>query len=217
VSGPIRVLVVDDHPTFRDGVASVLDRAEGLELVGEAGSGEDAVRQSRQLRPDVVLMDLAMPGIGGVEATRRITRELPDTAVVAVTMADDDRSLAAALDAGATGYVLKDAGRGSLVRAVRGAVSGETVLPRGLARQVLRHAGPTVDPAAAAAVASLTAREREILTLMARGQRNPDIAVALFISERTVGNHISNIFAKLGVTDRVGAASLAWAAGLAAR
>jgi DNA-binding NarL/FixJ family response regulator len=216
---PIRVLMVDDHPLFREGVASLLATAKDIDLVGEAGSGEQAIKLVDELSPDVVLMDLHMPGTGGIEATRTIARRHPDVGVIVLTMLDDDDSVFAAVRAGASGYVVKDAERGSLLRAIRAVASGEALLGSAIARRVLVHleapdmAGADPDPD----IQLLTRREREILTLIADGLRNVEIAERLVISERTVGNHISSIFRKLHVADRTQAVIRARDAGLGRR
>jgi DNA-binding NarL/FixJ family response regulator len=206
---PIRVVVVDDHPLFREGVASLMTRAEDVHLIGEADSGEDAVRLAAELQPDVVLMDLHMPGLGGIDATRTIARRHPQVGVIVLTMLDDDDSVFAAVRAGARGYVLKDAERGSLLRAIRAVARGEALLGEAIARRVLTHLNPppTPDqPEPDPDIGRLTRREQEILALIADGRRNAEIAAQLVISERTVGNHISNIFRKLHVIDRTQAA-----------
>ncbi len=207
--GPIRVLVADDHPLFREGVASLLGPVEDVEVVGEASDGEQALTLVAELEPDVVLMDLAMPGLGGVEATRTISRRHPELGVIVLTMLDDDAWVFAAVRAGARGYVLKDAERGSLLRAIRAVARGEALLGDAIARRVLAVLGPPPDdhePAPDPDIARLTPREHEILTFIAAGRRNAEIAAQLVISERTVGNHINRIFRKLHVTDRTQAA-----------
>jgi DNA-binding NarL/FixJ family response regulator len=210
----IRVLLADDHQLFREGVGSLLERADAIELVGEAATGEEAIELAEGLLPDIVLMDLQMPGIGGLEATRIIVRRNPHIGVLVLTMFEDDESVFAALKAGARGYVLKDADRGSLVRAIRAVAGGEALLGPSVARRVLEQvtSAPALESAAVSAVSgsrpedlmmnSLTTRELEVLRLIAQGLRNRQIAEQLVVSEKTVGNHISNIFAKLQVEDR---------------
>ncbi|GIH93444.1 response regulator [Planobispora siamensis] len=207
-----KVLVVDDHPVFREGVASLLSRAEGVELVGEAGSGEEAVRLSRECDPDIVLMDLHMPGLGGVEAIRRITGDNPDTGVIVLTMLEDDESVVAAIRAGARGYVVKGAEREALLRAIHAVARGEALLGAAVAGKVLRRAARGAG--SPAAIDALTPREREVLGLIGQGLLNHEIARRLVISERTVGNHITSIFRKLRVADRAQAALRARDAGL---
>jgi len=203
----IRVLLADDHRLFREGVASLLERTGDITLVGEAANGEEVVRLTGVLHPDIVLMDLQMPGMGGVAATRAIVAQQPGLGIIMLTMFDDDESIYAALRAGARGYVLKDASRGLLLQAIRAVAQGEALLGPTIARRMLEQfrqapAAVAPEPAVSASLASLTPRESEVLGLIARGLRNREIAEQLFVSERTVGNHISSIFAKLHVTDR---------------
>src|SRR5215208_4972259 len=219
-----RVVLADDHPLFREGVASLLERSGDAVLVGEAATGEEAVRLADELLPDIVLMDLKMPGMGGTEATRRIVGRNPHIGVIVLTMFEDDESVFAALKAGARGYVLKDADRGMLLEAIRAVARGEALLGPSVAGRVLEQfaqvspqapesprSAPSVGPGS---FEELTPRELEVLGLIARGLRNREIAAQLVISERTVGNHISNIFAKLQVHDRSQAIIRARDAGL---
>jgi DNA-binding NarL/FixJ family response regulator len=219
----IRVLLVDDHTLFREGVASLLERATDLALAGEAATGEAAVRLATESPPDIVLMDLKMPGMGGIEATRAILERAPHTGIIVLTMFEDDESVIAALRAGARGYVLKDADRGTLLRAIRAVARGEVLLSPAVARRVFDHlagpgdAGPpavTTTPARPEGVDRLTPREMEVVQLITQGLRNREIAERLSISERTVGNHISSVFAKLSVRDRAEAIIHARRAGL---
>lgn len=207
----IRVLLVDDHTLFREGVASLLGRADDIVLVGEAGTGEEAIRLADELLPDVVLMDLKMPGMGGIEATRAISHRSPHIGVIVLTMFEDDESVLAALKAGARGYVLKDADRGMLLRAIRAVAQGDVLLGAPIAlRAIEQFSQPSRVPVEAPSerqltpflFEELTPRELEVLRLIAQGLRNREIAERLVISERTVGNHISNIFSKLQVNDR---------------
>lgn len=209
----IRVLVVDDHPLYREGLAAALSSSPGLVVVGEAEDGEAAVERAAELDPDVVLMDLHMPRLNGVEATRRITRQHPDVAVLALTMLEGDDSVFGALRAGARGYLLKGAGRAEIASAVAAAARGEVVFSSGIASRVLAF---FAEPLAAGPqpFAQLTDREREILDLVARGLTNPAIARRLVLSEKTVRNHVSNVFAKLHVTGRAEAVARARDAGL---
>jgi DNA-binding NarL/FixJ family response regulator len=219
-----RVVLADDHPLFREGVASLIGRTDDMALVGEVATGEEAVRLADELLPDVVLMDLKMPGMGGTEATRRIVGHNPHIGVIVLTMFEDDESVFAALKAGARGYVLKDADRGMLLEAIRAVARGEALLGPSVAGRVLEQfaqASPPVPvssgPASSVRPGSfdgLTPRELEVLSLIARGLRNREIAGRLVISERTVGNHISNIFSKLQVADRAQAIVRARQAGL---
>ncbi len=216
----IRVLMADDHGLFREGVASLLERADDVVLVGEAGTGEEAVRLAEEEFPDVVLMDLKMPGAGGIQATREIVGRSPHVGVIVVTMFEDDESVFAALKAGARGYVLKDAGRGELLRAIRAVARGEALLGAPIARRVLEQFSsplPTPDPPSeppSPFYGELTPRELEMLDLIAQGLKNREISTRLHISEKTVGNHVSNVFRKLQVTDRVQAVIRARKAGL---
>ena len=214
----IRLVIADDHRLFRDGVASLLERAADIDLVGQAGTGEEAVGLVSGLQPDVVLMDLQMPGMGGIDATRIITAAHPSVGVIVLTMFEDDESVFAAIRAGARGYVLKDADRGALLRAIRAVASGDALLGQAVAQRVLHHFAPSPTPAslpgAAEALPQLTAREVEVLRLIAKGVRNRQIAEQLVITEKTVSNHVSNIYNKLQVADRVEAMLRAREAGL---
>ena len=204
----VRVLVVDDHPVVRSGLRLLLGTIDGLEVVGEAADGESAVRECRLLGPDVVLMDLVMPGIGGLEATRRIRAAQPEVAVLVLTMSDDNDTLRSALRAGARGYLLKEAGQEDIVAAIASVSAGQTVLSSGMAERMLEPATDTLP------LPSLTAREREILTLVADGLRTAAIAERLYLSPKTVSNNLTAIFAKLGVADRGQAMILARRHGL---
>lgn len=226
----IRVVVADDHPLFREGIASLLKRTPDIELVGAAATGEQATLLARDLLPDVVLMDLAMPGHGGIEATRQIVRENPHIGVLVVTMFEDDESVFAAVQAGGRGYVLKDADPEGLLRAIRAVAGGEVLLGAGVALRVLQQfagVGPrngaselSERSVARGGLDELTPRETEVLHLIAQGRRNREIAEELVISEKTVHHHVSNIFTKLQVEDRVQAivrareAGLGWRGGL---
>lgn len=209
---PIRVVIADDHPLFRDGLRAMLADHEGFECVGEASTGDEVLARVRDTRPDVVLMDLQMPGLDGVEATRRVVSSAPATAVLVLTMFEDDTSVDAVLRAGARGYLLKGATQPELVRALQSVAGGQAVLGRPIADRVLDrfahpHQTPQVFP-------ELTSREREVLRLMGRGATNPRIGRSLGISEKTVRNHVSNILMKLRVADRTQAALRAREAGL---
>ncbi len=202
----IRVLVADDHPFFRDGLRVLLEATPDTETIGEARDGEEAVRMAATLRPDVVLMDLRMPGTGGIEATRKILEENQDMAIVVLTMVEDDDSVFAAMRAGARGYLLKGADKDEVLLAIRAAARGEAIFGPGIARRLTGYfASPGQAPARAtrsAAFPDLTDREREILELVAEGRSNQEIAEALFLSLKTVRNYVSNIFTKLQVADR---------------
>ena len=195
------VVIADDHELVRDGLRDLLSAQSELEVVGEAGTGEEAVRLCGDLRPDVVVMDLQMPGIGGVEATRRIRELSPNSAVLVLTMFEDDTSVVAALRAGARGYVLKGAERQDIVRAVQSVARGDALFGGAVANLLLDRAAATAETETSA-VSGLTEREREVLTLLADGLPNAAIARRLFLSQNTVRNHLSNVFAKLGVSSR---------------
>ena len=208
-----RVLVADDHPAFRRGLDLMLQDLDGVELVGEAETGQRAIELAEELSPDVILMDLRMPGLDGLEATRRITRSSPGVAVVVLTMFEDDDSVFAAMRAGALGYLLKGAEQDEIVRAIRAAAAGEAIFGPEVARRVIAHFA-TGAGSAPAAFPSLTEREREVLDLVAAGKGNATIAHELMISLKTVRNHVSNIFTKLQVSDRSAAIVKARDAGL---
>jgi DNA-binding NarL/FixJ family response regulator len=209
---PLRVLVVEDHPLFRKGVMSLLATAPDLVLAGVAGSGEEAVARASELRPDVVLMDLQLPGMSGIEATRAIVSEAPAMRVLVLTLFEDEESVFLALRAGARGYVLKDAEEEELLGALRAVARGEAIFSQAVAGRVLAFfAQPQPAPKAFPA---LTDREREILGLIAQGHPNPSIARALSLSPKTVANYVSAIFTKLQVADRAEAMVRAREAGL---
>jgi DNA-binding NarL/FixJ family response regulator len=208
----VRVVVADDHPVFRDGLVAVLaDR--GLDVVAEVDSGERAVEAVELHAPDVVLMDLAMPGLGGVEATRRITAQAPTTAVLVVTMNTEDASVFAALKAGARGYLVKESAAADIARAVESVARGETVLGARVAGPVLA-AAVGAGRAAAQPFPQLTTREREVLELVARGYDNARIGRHLGLSEKTVRNNVSVVLAKLPAATRAEAVAAARDAGL---
>jgi DNA-binding NarL/FixJ family response regulator len=209
----IRVLVVDDHAVVREGLRTFLGLQDGIEVVGEAGDGESAVRAAEALRPDVVLMDLVMPGLGGVGAMRELRRRLPGCRVIVLTSYAQDDRLLPAIRAGAAGYLLKDAEPREIARAVRAAHAGEALLdPSVAARVVAALAAP--EAAATAGAERLTPREREVLALLGRGLPNKRIARELGVSEKTVKTHVGHVLGKLGVTDRTQAALHAVRAGL---
>ncbi|MDT0462153.1 response regulator transcription factor [Streptomyces gibsoniae] len=213
---PARVVVADDQTVVREGIVMLLGLLPGIEVVGAAADGDDAVKLVAELAPDVVLMDLRMPRCDGVEATRRIRAEHPGTQVVVLTTFADDDSLFAALRAGARGYLTKDAGGDEIVRAVRSVLSGDAGLSPGVQRRLLeRLSQPEPEPAApAVAPDGLTARETEVLVLIADGLTNQEIARRLHVSTATVKTHINNLFAKTGVKDRAQAVRYAYAEGL---
>ena len=196
----LRVLLADDHPVVRGGLRGLLATIDGFEVVGEAMDGESAVRQAQHLRPDVVLMDVRMPGMGGVEATRQIRARAPEVAVLVLTMFDDDATVFTAMQAGARGYLLKGAEQDDIVGALRAVVAGQAVFGPGIASRVLDFfASPPTD---VATFPELTPRERDILALLADGRRTAAIAETLFLSPKTVSNNLTNIFVKLEVRDR---------------
>jgi DNA-binding NarL/FixJ family response regulator len=204
----VRVLLADDHPVVRAGLHGMLSAEPDLEVVAEAGSGDEAVVLAARYRPDVVLMDLRMPGVDGATATARIAAELPEVKVLVLTTYDTDADIVRAVEAGAAGYLLKDTPREQLADAVRAAARGETVLaPPVAAKLMTRMRAPTPE-------ATLTARETEVLALVARGRTNADIGRELHISEATVKTHLIRIFAKLEVDDRTAAVTAALRRGL---
>jgi DNA-binding NarL/FixJ family response regulator len=209
-----RILIADDHPLFRDGVVALLSTQADLEPVAWASDAEQAVALARELDPDLVLMDVAMPGGGGVEATRRIIAERPETRILMVTMFDDDATVLLAMRAGARGYVLKDAESGDLLRAIRGAAVGDAVFSPSIAARMLEIFAARGPQAGSALFPALGEREREILELVARGLRNPQIALELHLSHSTVRNYVSSILRKLQVTSRAEAIAKARDAGL---
>jgi DNA-binding NarL/FixJ family response regulator len=213
VEEPLRVLVVDDHPVYRDGLAVLLGSVPGLAVVGTAADGAAAVRSAREEQPDVVVMDVQMPGMDGIAATRAITTESPSTGVVVLTMSEDDGTVFSAVRAGARGYLLKGADQEDVVRAITTVAGGGAVFGAALARRIAEFfsAGPAGPETA---FPQLTAREREVLDLVAAGRTNAQIAAALYLSPKTVRNNVSNVLAKLQVTDRAEAIVRARDAGL---
>jgi DNA-binding NarL/FixJ family response regulator len=211
--GPLRIVVVDDHPVYRDGLAMLLGSVPGLRVAGTAADGAAAVALVREEQPDVVVMDVQMPVLDGIEATRRITSESPSVGVVVLTMSEDDGTVFAAVRAGARGYLLKGADQEEVVRAITTVASGGAVFGPALARRIAEFfsAGPSGHETA---FPQLTAREREVLDLVAAGRSNAQIAATLYLSPKTVRNNVSNVLAKLQVTDRAQAIVRAREAGL---
>ncbi|MFJ9926389.1 MULTISPECIES: response regulator [Streptomyces] len=205
----ITLLIVDDHPVVRDGLRGMFESAPGFRVLGEAASGPEGVARAAELDPDVVLMDLRMPGGSGVAAIRELTRRGARAKVLVLTTYDTDSDTLPAIEAGATGYLLKDAPRDELFTAVRAAAEGRTVLSPAIASRLVRAVRAPVpgnEP--------LSAREREVLALVARGTANREIARELFISEATVKTHLTHLYAKLGVNDRAAAVAVAYDRGI---
>ena len=210
----LRLLIADDHALVRKGLRAVLAAVPGFEVIGEAVTGREAVERATELQPDVVLMDLQMPGGGGLAATREILQLSPHIRVLVVTLFEDDDSVFAALQAGARGYVLKDADEEELVRAIRAVGRGEAIFSPAIATRVLAYFAAPRPAAPPQAFPTLTEREREVLHLIAQGAPNAVIAQRLALSVKTVGNYVSNIFGKLQVADRTEAIIRAREAGL---
>lgn len=212
MSAPIRVVVVDDQAIVRDGLATILDLLDDVAVVGQAADGAEAVALAATLRPDVVLMDLRMPGVDGTEATARITAGLPGVAVLVLTTYADDDSILGALRAGARGYLTKDAGRDQIASAVRAVAAGQATLAADVAERVVQATTgnrPTPADGLRSRFPQLSAREAEVLALVAEGRSNPEIAADLFLGVATVKSHINAIFSKLGVRDRAQAIAAA--------
>ena len=204
--GPVRVLVADDHPVVRSGLTALLGTIDGLVVVGEAADGSAAVREAQLLRPDVVLMDVRMPGLDGLEATRRIRAAVPTAAVLVLTMYEDDATVFTAMQAGARGYLLKGAEQAEIVAAILAVAAGQAIFGPGIASRVLGYfASPPELPGAEDPFPELTPREHDILQLLAEGRRTASIAEALHLSPKTVSNNLTTIFAKLEVADRTAA------------
>jgi len=210
----VRILLADDHPVFRHGLRTLLTETPDLEVVGEATTGEDAVALSETLQPDLVLMDLRMPGTSGVDATRRIVHASPHVRVLVVTMFDEDASVFTAMRAGARGYVLKDAEKDDLLRAIRAVARGEAIFSPGVASRIVDFFAATRPAAPKQAFPTLSERERELLHLLAQGRSNAEIAGHLSLSHKTVANYVSTILSKLQVVDRAEAILRARQAGL---
>jgi len=210
---PVRILVADDHLIIRQGLRLILETEAGFELVGEAADGAEAVRLCAELRPDVVLMDLRMPGMDGLTAVERLQAEQPDVAVVILTTFNEDDLMMRGLRAGAKGYLLKDTDRATLFNTIRAAARGETLLRPEILARVLSQAAERRAPSGSSS-ADLSQRELEVLQAVARGERSKEIAVRLGISERTVKAHLASIYNKLGVDSRAAAIAVAAQKGL---
>ena len=210
---PIRILIADDHPVFRFGLKALLEAEADTEVVGEATSGKEAVALASALQPDVILMDLNMPDLNGLEATRQIMEANPETGILVITMFDDD-SVFAAMRAGARGYVLKGAEGEETLRAIRAVANGEAIFSPAVAERMMQFMTQPRTAAAETPFPELTAREREVLELVAQGLTNTAIAERLVLSPKTIRNHVSNIFGKLQVADRAEAIIRAREAGL---
>lgn len=210
----IRVLIADDHPVFRFGLRTLLKADPTMEVVGEATDGEEAIKLADQLAPDVVLMDLTMPGMNGIEAARRILLKHPEMHILVLTMFEDDDSVFAAMRAGARGYLLKGAEGGETLQAIRVVSTGEAIFSPTIAKRLMQYFGAPRPRGPSQPFPELTEREREVLSLIAQGYTNQAIAEQLVISPKTVRNHISSIFSKLQVTSRLEAILRAKDAGM---
>ncbi|MBV9232296.1 MAG: response regulator transcription factor [Chloroflexi bacterium] len=210
----IRILIADDQVITRQGLRTMLSPTPGIEIVGEASNGVEAIELATSLQPDVILMDLKMPGINGIEATRRIHRTSPHIAILVVTMFTDDTSVFPAIRAGASGYLLKDTDQAELLRAIQTVAAGGVIFSPGIARRVLLYLAQLPPNAPPQAFDELTPREREILELIAGGYNNMEIAERLVLSPKTVSNHVSNVLIKLQATDRTKLMLMALEAGL---
>jgi DNA-binding NarL/FixJ family response regulator len=211
---PLHILIADDHPLFRSGMRALLGADPETEVVGEAATGEEAIALASSLQPDVILMDLQMPGVSGIEATRRILHTSPHIRILVVTMYEDDHSVFTAMRAGARGYLLKGASPDEVLRAITAVGGGEAIFSPSIATRLIDFFASLQPTALPQALPELTDREREILTLIAHGQSNSAIARQLSLSTKTVSNYVSNIFSKLQVADRAQAMLRARQAGL---
>jgi DNA-binding NarL/FixJ family response regulator len=199
---PLRIFIVDDHPLVRDGLRALLTSVPDMLVVGEGANGEEAIARAGELEPDLILMDLHMPGINGVEAIRRLAHANPKIGMLVLTMLEDDASVFAAMRAGARGYLLKGAGQAEVLRAITAVAHGEAIFSPQIAQRMMQYFATMPPSLPPGAFADLTAREREILALIAAGQSNAQIAEELVLSPKTVSNYVSNIFSKLQVADR---------------
>lgn len=211
---PLRLLIADDHPLFRDGLKASLGSVPGCTIVGEAGNGDEAVRQALSLRPDVVVMDIGLPVIDGIAATRQIVNEQPGIRVLIVTMHEDDASVVAAVRAGARGYVVKGSTAQEVLRAVTAVAEGEVLVGSAVADRLVSVLTANLGPHSHGELTALTAREKEALRLIGRGLRNAQIAAQMHVTPKTVRNYVTRIFAKLVVATRAEAIIRARDAGL---
>ena len=211
---PVRLLIADDQAITRGGLRALLASQEAIEVVGEARNGEEAIELAVSLQPDLILMDLRMPGINGIEATRRIHRTSPHIGILVVTVFEDDTSVFPAIRAGARGYLLKNTEQAELLRAIRTVANGGAIFSPGIAQRVLGYLNSPAPNVPRQVFDELTAREREILELIARGKTNSEIAEALSLSPKTVSNNISNVLAKVQATDRAKLMLMALEAGM---
>ena len=211
---PLRILIADDHPLYRHGLVALLKQEADFDVVGEATTGEEAIARAAEVRPDIILMDIRMPGVNGIDATRRILSTQSQVRILIVTMFEDDASVFTAMRAGARGYILKDADKAEMLRAIRAVGSGEAIFSPAIATRMMDFFAAPRPQAIAHAFPDLTDREREILNLMAQGLNNVEIANRLVLSHATVRNYVSSIFSKLQVADRAQAIVRARDAGL---
>jgi DNA-binding NarL/FixJ family response regulator len=210
----MRILIVEDHPMFRDGLFKMLETVEGFEVVGEAVSGEEAVKLAEQLKPNIILMDINLPKLSGIEATKRIVQTIPDIGILILTMYDDDSSVFSAMRAGARGYLLKEANRNEIVRAIQAVSEGEAIFSPAIARRMMFYFEAKMKVTNVDVFPQLTEREREVLDHIAKGKNNAEIANSLGLNQKTVRNHVSNILSKLQASDRAHAIIMAREAGL---